>query len=128
MSASAAPEPDYDTLLRRNLEHVFNERDAARRADAVAMLFVEEPVMYEPTTVVRGREAISNVAGTLLEQFGPTFRFAPMADAVGHHGLGSLRWQAGPDGGPIAVTGTDVAEIVDGKISRLWVLLDPPRP
>lgn len=125
MSAPDATEPDYNALLRQNLEQVFNERDAPRRAEAVASLYVEEPVMYEPTAIVHGQAAISEVAGKLLEQFGPTFRFAPAADAVGHHGLGSLRWQAGPDGGPIVVTGTDVAEVVEGKISRLWVLLDP---
>ena len=27
--------------------------------------------------------------------------------------------------GPIAATGMDAAEIVDGEIARLWVLLDP---
>ena len=119
-------EPDYDGLLRANLERVFNERDAAKRAAALADLFVDEPVMYEPTDVVRGREAISAVAGKLLEQFGPTFRFSPVGAAVGHHGLGSLRWQAGPDDGPVAVTGADVAEVVGGRIARLWVLLNPP--
>ncbi|WP_309391819.1 nuclear transport factor 2 family protein [Chelatococcus sambhunathii] len=92
----------------------------------MADLFVDEAIMYEPTDIVRGPEAISAVAGKLLEQFGPTFRFSPVGAAVGHHGPGSLRWQAGPDGGPVAVTGTDVVEVVGGKIARLWVLLNPP--
>ncbi|UYW28371.1 nuclear transport factor 2 family protein [Methylorubrum extorquens] len=119
-------EPDYDALLRANLERVFNERDADLRASALADLFVHEPIMYEPTGVVQGREAIATVAGKLLEQFGPAFRFSPTGNAVGHHGLGSLQWQAGPEGGPVLVTGVDVAEIVDGRIARLWVLLNPP--
>ena len=119
-------EPDYEWLMRANLERVFNERDAAKRATALADVFVDEPVMYEPTDVVRGRAAIANVVGKLLEQFGPTFRFTPLGIAVGHHGLGLLQWQAGPDGGPIVVTGADVAEIVDGRIARLWVLLNQP--
>ncbi|MBI1692058.1 nuclear transport factor 2 family protein [Methylorubrum sp. DB1722] len=130
MPDTASPmtaEPDYDRLLRANLERVFNERDASKRAAALADLFVDEPVMYEPTDVVRGREAISAVAGKLLEQFGPTFRFSPVGVAVGHHGLGSLRWQAGPDGGLVTVTGTDVAEVAGGRIVRLWVLLNPPK-
>lgn len=124
--APTTAEPNYDQLLRANLERVFNERDAGERAAALADLFVDEAIMYDPTDVVRGREAISAVAGKLLEQFGPTFRFSPVGAAVGHHGLGSLRWQAGPDGGPVAVTGTDVVEVVGGKIARLWVLLNPP--
>ena len=120
------PEPDYDHLLRSNLERVFNERDAARRADAIAELFVAEPVMFEPTKVVRGRSEIAGVAGQLLEQFGPDFAFVPTGTALGHHGLARLAWQAGPKNGPVAVTGADVAEIVDGRIARLWVLLNPP--
>jgi hypothetical protein len=123
--ALTAVEPDYDRLLRANLERVFNERDADKRAAALNDLFVAEPVMYEPTDVVRGRTAIAGVAGKLLDQFGPTFRFVPIDLAVGHHGLGSLRWQSGREGEPVVVTGTDVAEIVDGRIARLWVLLNP---
>lgn len=124
--ARPAKEPDYDKLLRTNLERVFNERDVGKRAAALDELFVDEPVIFEPTDVMRGRAAIAAIAGKLLDQFGPTFRFTPVAVAVGHHGLGSLRWKAGPEGGPIAVTGTDVAEVVDGRIARLWVLLNPP--
>ncbi|SDD39853.1 nuclear transport factor 2 family protein [Belnapia rosea] len=119
-------EPDYDRLLRENLERVFNERDAGRRAAALEELYAPDPVMYEPGNVVRGRAAIGEVAGALLEQFGPAFRFRPAGAAVGHHGLGVLPWQAGPEGGPVTVTGTDAAEIADGRIVRLWVLLDPP--
>jgi len=119
-------EPDYDRLLRENLRRVFSERDAAKRAAALAELFVNEPVMYEPDNVVTGRAAISDVVGKLLEQFGPTFTFTAEGPAVGHHGLGVLRWYAGTAGGPVVVTGTDTAEIVDGRISRLWVLINPP--
>ncbi|AWB22276.1 nuclear transport factor 2 family protein [Methylobacterium currus] len=121
-----APDPDYDRLLRANLERVFNERDPGKRAAALDELFVAEPVMFEPTNVVAGRSAIAAVAGTLLAQFGPTFRFTPVGPAVGHHGLAWLPWQAGPEGGPVAVTGADVAEVVEGRIARLWVLLNPP--
>jgi hypothetical protein len=86
-----AAAPDYDRLLRANLERVFNERDADRRAAAIDELFVDEPVMYEPNDVVRGRAAIADVAGKLLEQFGPTFRFTAMGTAVGHHGASPHR-------------------------------------
>ncbi|WCS23421.1 nuclear transport factor 2 family protein [Methylobacterium sp. NMS14P] len=124
--AAPAAEPDYDRLLRANLRRVFNERDADARAAALDEFYVAEPILFEPDNVVRGRAAIGAVAGTLLDRFGPTFRFVPVGRGVGHHGMGSLRWEAGPEGGPVAVTGTDVAEIVDGRIGRLWVLLDPP--
>ncbi|MEE3627230.1 nuclear transport factor 2 family protein [Nitrospirillum sp. BR 11752] len=120
---------DYNSLLRSNLERVFNERDPERRAAALAELYVEDPIMFEPDGVVRGRDAIGAVAGKLLDQFGPTFSFSPDGAAVGHHGLAVLRWHAGPHGGPVMVTGADAAEFESGRIVRLWVLLDtPPSP
>ncbi|AMA55330.1 nuclear transport factor 2 family protein [Bradyrhizobium sp. CCGE-LA001] len=116
---------DFDHLLRSNLERVFNERDDDKRRAAVAELFVEAPIMYEPTNIVRGQSGISRVAGELLKQFGPAFRFVPDGIAVGHHGLGRLAWHGGPEHGRVAVTGADVALVEGGRISRLWVLLNP---
>lgn len=118
--------PDFNALLRANLEQVFNERDADKRIAAIQQLFSAEPTMYEPDGIVTGQAAISDVAGALLEQFGPDFSFVAQGVAVGHHGMAYLRWHAGPMEGPVVVTGADVAEVVDGKIVRLWVLLDPP--
>jgi hypothetical protein len=123
---SASSAPDFNALLRANLEQVFNERDADKRIAAIQQLFSAEPTMYEPEGIVTGQAAISDVAGALLEQFGPDFSFVAQGVAVGHHGMAYLRWHAGPKEGPVVVTGADVAEVVDGKIVRLWVLLDPP--
>lgn len=125
-SALLQAAPDFNTLLRANLEQVFNERDADKRIAAIQQLFSAEPTMYEPEGVVTGQAAISDVAGALLEQFGPDFSFVAQGVAVGHHGTACLRWHAGPEEGPVVVKGADVAEVVDGKIVRLWVLLDPP--
>ena len=74
-TVSTTGEPDYDRLLQANLERVFNERDPEKRAEAMEEIFVVEPVMFEPDNIVTGRGAIAKVAGALLEQFGPTFRF-----------------------------------------------------
>jgi len=125
---SSAADQGSDDLLRANLMRVFNERDPSRRAAAVAELFVADPVMYEPTAIVEGRDAIVRVAGELLERFGPDFAFVPEGRAVGHHQLAVLHWHAGRSGGPVEVTGMDAAEIVDGRIARLWVLLQVPAP
>ena len=126
MTATTPAEPDYDHLLRANLERVFNERDAARRDAAIAELYVEDPVMYEPAAIVQGRRQISDTAGQLLAQFGPDFAFVPDGPAVGHHGFAVLRWHGGPKGGPVAATGADAAAIEGGRIARLWVMLNPP--
>jgi hypothetical protein len=81
--------------------------------------------MYEPSQVVEGRAAISQVAARLLQQFGPRFRFLPEGVGVGHHGMATLRWIAGDVDGPAVVKGFDTAEVVDGRISKLWVLIEP---
>lgn len=116
-----AAHADYDLLLRSNLERVFNERDAVRRAAAIEELFVAEPILYEPVDVVHGRDGISRAAADLLEKFGSDFAFVPDGRAVGNHGLGVLTWHTTRAG----ITGIDVAEIHDGRIARLWVLLTP---
>jgi len=115
---------DYNALLRANLGRVFSERDGVKRRAAVDELFSVEPTMYEPAGIVTGKAEISDVAGALLEQFGPDFSFVADGIAVGHHGLGYLKWRAGPANGPVIVSGVDVVEVIDGKIVRLWVLLD----
>ncbi len=119
---------DFDHLLKSNLERVFNERDDTKRAQAISELFTEDAVMYEPGQPVKGQAAISEVAARLLEQFGPAFRFTPEGVGVGHHGMGTLRWTAGDIDGPVVVQGFDTAEVVDGRIVRLWVLIEAPSP
>ncbi|EIZ81290.1 hypothetical protein WSK_0235 [Novosphingobium sp. Rr 2-17] len=123
-TTSPAVEPDYGALLRANLERVFNERDAALRDAAVADLYVTDPIMYEPDAIVEGRQAISDIAGKLLTNFGPDFTFVPEGRGLGHHGMATLRWHAGTPSNPATVLGADTAEIIDGRIARLWVLLD----
>jgi hypothetical protein len=98
-------EPDYDALLRANLQLVFNERDPVLRDAAIADLYVADPIMYEPDAIVRGRQAISDIAGKLLENFGPDFTFVPEGKGLGHHGMGTLRWRAGTRGNPTMVLG-----------------------
>ena len=58
---------DFDSSLRADLERVFNERDDAQRASAVHESFTDAPVMHEPDRPVRGRDAISRVAGDLVQ-------------------------------------------------------------
>ncbi len=117
---------DFDGLLRANLEQVFNERDDTKRATVIAALYTDAPVMYEPSRPVHGQADISQVARDLLKQFGPTFRFKAEGVAVGHHGMATLRWSAGEPDMPPVVQGFDTAEILDGRIARLWVLIEPP--
>jgi hypothetical protein len=116
---------DFQRLLQANLTRVFGERDAAPRIAAIRELYAEDAVLHEPDASATGHAAIGQAVDALLSSLPPTFVFTALGPAVGHHGVGRLRWQAGPPGGPVAVTGTDVARFERGLIQTLHVFLDP---
>ena len=116
---------DLDALMRANMLRVFGERNADRRRAALAELYAEDATLYDPETVATGREAISAAVDALLRNLPPDFAFTAAGPAVGHNGAGRLFWRAGPPGGPVAVTGTDVAFVEGGRIKRLYVFVDP---
>jgi SnoaL-like domain len=117
---------DYDGLMQANLARVFGERDASRRMKAIAELYADDATLYEPPDAsATGHAAISQAVEALLANLPPNFVFTAIGPAVGHHGMGRLRWQSGLPNGPAAVTGTDVAQIERGRIQTLHVFLDP---
>jgi hypothetical protein len=116
---------DYDGLMQANLARVFGERDASRRMKAIAELYAGDANLYEPDAAAMGHAAISQAVESLLANLPPNFVFTAIGPAVGHHGMGRLRWQSGPPNGPAAVTGTDVARFEGGRIQSLHVFLDP---
>lgn len=116
---------DYDGRMQANLVRVFGERDAVRRVVAIRELYAEDAVLYEPHTSATGHTAISQAVDALLSSLPPNFVFTAIGPAVGHHGVGRLRWQSGPPNGPVAVTGTDVAHFQGSLIQTLHVFIDP---
>lgn len=117
---------DYDSILQANLKRVFGELDASLRIAAIRDLYSPDAVLYEPGSIATGHDAIAQAVEELLASLPPAFVFSPIGPAVGHHGVGRLRWRAGPPDGPVAVIGTDVARIEDGHIASLHVFIDPP--
>jgi hypothetical protein len=118
---------DYDGLLRANAERVFSETSVERRLTALKELWAEDGVLVENEHVVTGRKAVSGSVGVLLKMLPPGTTFEAEGPAVGHHGLGRLRWRAVDSSGkPLGVTGTDIAFVEDGRIAKLYVILDPP--
>jgi hypothetical protein len=117
---------NYDDLMRANLARVFGERDASRRMNAIAELYASDATLHEPHASATGPAAINQAVQTLMSSLPANFVFTAIGPAVGHHGVGRLRWQSGPPNGPVAVTGTDVARIEGGRIQILHVFLDPP--
>lgn len=126
MSIPAEASIDYDRLMQANLARVFGERDAGQRLAAIRELYAADAVLYEPHASATGHAAINRAVTALLSSLPPSFAFTAIGPAIGHHGVGRLRWQSGPPNGPAAVTGTDVAHFQGHFIRTLHVFLDPP--
>jgi hypothetical protein len=116
---------NYNELMQGNLSRVFGERDAARRLTAIRELYAEGAVLYEPESSAKGHVAINEAVTALLGLLPTNFQFTSNGSATGHHGVGRLRWLAGPGDSPAVVTGTDIAHFKGGLIDSLYVFLDP---
>lgn len=79
---------DCDKLMQANLARVFNERDPAKRIDAIGELYAQDTVLYEPDTSVTGHASISDTVAALLTSLPLDFTFT----ALGYHNTGRLRW------------------------------------
>ena len=115
---------DLDAFMRANMNRVFNERNVDHRLAALGELYAGDATLYDPEAVATGREAISKAVDSLLGNFPPDFIFTAAGPVVGHNGAARLFWRLGPPSGPVAVTGTDVAIIEHGRITRLYVFVD----
>jgi hypothetical protein len=113
---------DYDGLMQANLARVFGERDASRRMKAITELYADDAILYEPPDAsATGHAAINQAVEALLANLPPNFVFTAIGAAVGHHGMGRLRWRSGPPNGPAAVTGMDVAQF-EGAHAQMQVV------
>jgi hypothetical protein len=110
-------------LLERMVQDVFNEPDAQRRSAVIAELFTEDVVFTDPGAIVTGRTELASAVTGLLEQ-GPGFVFSPSGDFRGVGNLGIRSWKLGPPGAEPVLGGMDVIEVVDGRIAKLWTMLD----
>lgn len=123
--AEASAPIDYDRLMRANLTRVFDERNAERRMVAIRELYAADAVLNEPQASAAGHDAICEAVTALLASLPPEFVFSASGPALGHHGIGRLRWSAGRPGQPAAATGMDIAHFQNGRIHSLFVFLDP---
>lgn len=118
---------DYDRLMREHLTRVFNDHDSNTRLKAIEEIYTDDATLYESAdSSVRGHLAINQAVDTLLSSLPPAFTFTPIGTAVGHHGVGRLRWKSGSPDGSVGVTGMDVIHFVNGRIQSTYVFLDPP--
>src|SRR5258708_6514841 len=112
------------TLLQANLKRVFNERDAGRREQAIQELYAADATLYEQEGYYSGMEAIARAVTQLLGALPPTLVFAMAAPAMQNHDMGKLLWRGHLPDGTTVVTGTDIAQVKEGRIRSLHVFVD----
>ena len=114
---------NISTLLTRNLRDVFGENDPARRRAAIAELYTEDCVFYEPKGVYRGRDEIDRVAGAIKATH-PDFQYQPIAPPEELGNTGRIQWISGRSGEPPAYAGTDFIVARDGRIAAIYLFFD----
>jgi hypothetical protein len=107
------------TLLTRNLHEVFGENDPARRRAAIAEIWTEEGVFYDPMSgAYRGHGQIDRVAG-MIRATHADFRYQAVAEPEGLGNGGRIQWVSGRPGEAPAEAGTDIIIARDGRIAAL---------
>jgi hypothetical protein len=110
-------------LLKRNLQEVFGEGDAARRRVAIEELYADDCVVDAPPGVFVGRDALDKFAGDLRATH-PHFAYTPHGEPQALHNAGRLAWGSGARGEQPDYTGLDVIIVRGDKIAALHVFLD----
>ena len=110
-------------ILDRSVTLVFNEPDAERRDVLMAATYSTDIVFSDPDGTVIGLDAFAaKIAELLAGSAGLTFTLCrPVQESTG---MGVASWQLAPAGQPPVVTGTDVALVDNGLVTRMWTLLD----
>jgi hypothetical protein len=111
------------TLLTRNLQDVFGESDPERRRAAIAEIFAEDCVFYEPKGVYRGQDEIDRVAGAIKATH-PDFGYQPIAEPEELGNGGRVKWVSGRPGEAPAYARTDFIIAEDGRIAALYLFFD----
>jgi hypothetical protein len=112
------------TLLTRNLYDVFGENDAARRRAAIAEIWTEDGVFYDPTSGAhRGRDEIDRVSGAIRATH-PDLVYQPVAEPEELGNGGRIQWVSGRPGEAPAYAGTDFIIARDGRIAALYLFFD----
>jgi hypothetical protein len=111
-------------LMLKNLQEVFNERDAARRINAVKSIYTKNAEFLEGNERIKGHDAISARVAVLQASFPPDFTLSPTSVPAHNHDLGRLTWRVGPAAAPPVATGMDVALFERGRIRALYTFLD----
>jgi len=114
------------TLAHNNLLGVFSNRDASSRREVIKATYTPDVVFFEPDSTERGHEGVDTRAQALLDER-PGWEFVADGPVKRNHDMLYLAWGFGPKVNgevDVKVRGSDVLMVRDGKVDRLWVLID----
>ena len=114
---------DIAALSHGALLGVFDERDPARRAEAIDRIFADDVLFIDHNGASHGRAAVAEAVTAVHARF-PDFRFTPSSEPELLDGAARLRWGFGPPAQDAKVTGSDTIVIKDGRIAVMLVFLD----
>jgi hypothetical protein len=115
---------DIATLMEANLLAVFDERDAGKRAAAIAATYATDVQWIDDEGVATGHAALDSKAAELQGKL-EGLHFVKAGPVRQTRGLGFLAWEVHTPDDTAVASGFDVAEIADGRITRLWTILTP---
>lgn len=113
---------DAQTIADRYIE-LWNERDAARRADILAAAWSSDARYTDPLATAKGAAEISALIGGVQQRF-PDFSFALIGKVDSFGDNLRFSWGLGPKGADAPIKGTDFASVRNGKLESVTGFLD----
>ena len=98
---------------------MWNETDAARRAEHIELAWAGDGSYVDPQLEARGHAALGDMVGAVHSRF-PGYRFRRVSGVDTHHDHVRFAWElAGPDG-TVAVAGVDFGVLTsDGRLQSI---------
>ncbi|MGV9310760.1 nuclear transport factor 2 family protein [Streptomyces sp. NPDC003691] len=103
----------------------WNSSAGAERDSLIAKVYSPDVFIGEPGAAHRGHEGMNAAISGLQEQLPGTVitRSGPVQQA---QDLVTYSWTLGAPDGPVKASGRDVLLVGDGRIARLYVVIDTP--
>lgn len=111
------------TAIAQRYIAVWNETDAARRAELIEAHWTADARYVDPMAQASGREQISALVGAVHQRY-PGFRFSLSGNAEAHGDNLRFSWTLGPSGAEDLIQGTDFAQLDAGKLQSVTGFLD----
>jgi hypothetical protein len=122
-AAHVAHANDPSTLADRYLA-AWNETNAARRRELIALAWTESATYVDPLMRGDGHAGIDAMIAGVQSRF-PGFRFRRVTPVDAHGPHLRFTWELGPDGDAALVVGTDFATVgADGRLQSMTGFID----